>query len=195
MQLKNYRGWDRGDWKHSRSPQILYPSFPLHAPTAHVTALRQELPRAPRSLQPSPAEAFARCCYAYTRSQRLGLRTADTSLPSPPAACPYFSPSAPGPRGKLFLSRHTQPAPAAGAAARGAHGPFKFQLCGGGQHRWRRGAGLGPGPAAGARRWGARNLRPGEVAAPAPRSLAVAERMRVASGCFFCLLEMISIVT
>lgn len=42
---------------------------------------------------------------------------------------------------------------------------------------------------------GARSAVPGEAAAPAPRSLAEAERMRMASGSFFCLLATISIVT
>ena len=140
--VQNYRGWDRGDRKHSFSPWILYLFFPLHALTAHVTTLRQGLPRAPRSLQPSPAEAFARCCYAYTNSQRLGLRTADTSLPSPPPRAPISAPPRRAPRETFALAAHPA-GPGGGAAARGAHGPFKFQLCGGGQHRWRRGAARG----------------------------------------------------
>ena len=145
--VQNYRGWDRGDRKHSFSPWILYLFFPLHALTAHVTTLRQGLPRAPRSLQPSPAEAFARCCYAYTNSQRLGLRTADTSLPPPPRV-PLFQPLRAGPRGKLLLSRHTQPAPAVGQRRGARTAPLNSSCAAGGSTAGgaaRRGAGAGAG--------------------------------------------------
>lgn len=209
--------------------------FPfLSVLTAHITSSqRPGLPLirvcVQRSLQPSSVEAFGSCCYAYNNSYRPGLRTANAALAHP--RVPADARISAHPR-ETFGYQGTPSRPwAAGAAAPGEHGPFKFQLCGGGQHRWRRGAGLGPGllpvraererpgereqprereqpgerereraaggkqPGQSSRRRTARSPAPGEAAAPAPRSLAEAERMRMVPGFFFCLLATISIVT
>lgn len=136
--------------KFSTLPHAFYTVFSLLSVlTAHITSSqRPGLPLirvcVQRSLQPSSVEAFGSCCYAYNNSYRPGLRTANAALAHP--RVPADARISAHPR-ETFGYKGTPSRPwAAGAAAPGEHGPFKFQLCGGGQHRWRRGAGLGPGP-------------------------------------------------
>lgn len=189
--------------KFSTPPHAFYTLFPLpSALTAHITSSQRLgllLTRvcAKRSLQQSSVEAFGSCCYAYNNSQRPGLRTANAPLLHPPVSADAVSRRT---RGKLLVTKAHPAGPGRREQRRPeSTAPLNSSCAAGGSTAGGAARGWGRGRCAAAessrRRRGARSPAPGEAAAPAPRCLAEAERMRMASGAFFCLLATISIVT